>query len=948
MVDVVNDVIINYKSVGLDKVGRDIKQASVALDGLVVSATSSEKATASLENRFKSLERTFGTSQGSADKFAKVQDQVNKAVAQNPELQGRANEVLAAAAAKYGMVGKAVQATGESSKLARHEMINLSRQIQDVGVSLFSGQSPLTVLFQQGSQIADVFASSEATVGGAFRQMGAAAARFITPVTATVTAVVGLTAAAAALAAQWDKVQTASQRALIGAGERTGTTVSDLNRFTTHNSGLSGTGLSNKEARQLGEDFTKTGEIVVGRLHDMSDAVVGFANQTGKSVSEAGKAMVGFAQDPKRALSELSKTFGDFDIGTRKAVDALVEADDKTGAFNVIIDALAEKSKKAAENMGFFEKAARSIVNVFATETVKPSGLEDQFAAAQARAVAAQEQLATAARQGAPTAVLDALGEHLARARQEVDQFQAAVDKVNAERAAAEINKLSTAADGAVQAIIPQLAQIEQLRIKLEELERAKAAGTTSKFGAEVDNAALVALQNQVAALREGQAEAARYGERVAEISKSWGSVGQSTALALQSMQNSLPVAQAWTESARMLAQYQATYNSLIDQGKTSEEAAALAAKQYELSKAAAVASAQKLVQSSQDNLDMIRAQGNGMEAVTAAAIAYRDAIQAGATATQAAAISANTLAANMLRAAQAAGQLQYQTDLASINALNAAVLAGAQSSGKQYTSTGGSPKLNDMLRAQALQQSSGVQGAADAAYATGGASAALSAIENSSTASASYPNKGGYDLNSLLGSNQSSVSDKISAYDNIVQLQNAQTTDRATQVSNLERELTWLQTLPASIARDQKIAALMRSIDDLKKATDANTAATLNPLYSQGHGALAIGYYHAASGLDLMAQGPTFGDQVPFHAMVNGGERIQITPAGQRSNSPISGNDIPSNFPAWARELLLNAMRSQKTVVQNFDFRGVNTSNSRRSRMQYAQGFGQTAAAMK
>src|SRR4029077_1066468 len=107
MVDVVSDVIINYKSVGLDKVGTEIKQTSVALDGLVVAATSSEKATASLENRFKSLERQFSTTEGNAEKFAKVQDSVNKAVAQNPELQGRANEVLAAAAQRYGQVEKA-------------------------------------------------------------------------------------------------------------------------------------------------------------------------------------------------------------------------------------------------------------------------------------------------------------------------------------------------------------------------------------------------------------------------------------------------------------------------------------------------------------------------------------------------------------------------------------------------------------------------------------------------------------------------------------------------------------------------------------------------------------------------------------------------------------------------------------------------------------------------
>jgi ABC-type transporter Mla subunit MlaD len=116
MVDVVSDVVINYKSVGLDKAGQEIKQVSTNLDGLMVASTGTEKATASLENRFKSLERTLNTSEGQAQKFAKVQDSVNKAVAQNPELQGRANEVLANAAQKYGQVEKATVQLADAHK----------------------------------------------------------------------------------------------------------------------------------------------------------------------------------------------------------------------------------------------------------------------------------------------------------------------------------------------------------------------------------------------------------------------------------------------------------------------------------------------------------------------------------------------------------------------------------------------------------------------------------------------------------------------------------------------------------------------------------------------------------------------------------------------------------------------------------------------------------------
>lgn len=75
-------------------------------------------------------------------------------------------EKAGASAAKGG------QAIAKSGQLARHEMINLSRQIQDVGVSLSSGQSPFMVLAQQGTQIADIFASSKTgSVGGALKQI---------------------------------------------------------------------------------------------------------------------------------------------------------------------------------------------------------------------------------------------------------------------------------------------------------------------------------------------------------------------------------------------------------------------------------------------------------------------------------------------------------------------------------------------------------------------------------------------------------------------------------------------------------------------------------------------------------------------------------------------------------------------------------------------------------
>lgn len=95
-------------------------------------------------------------------------------------------------------------ALAQAGGLARYEMINLSRQIQDVGVSLVSGQSPFMVLVQQGTQIADIFGSSKTgTVGGAIKQVATGIANFLTPmrVLGGVTALAG--AAAYVAYGQW-------------------------------------------------------------------------------------------------------------------------------------------------------------------------------------------------------------------------------------------------------------------------------------------------------------------------------------------------------------------------------------------------------------------------------------------------------------------------------------------------------------------------------------------------------------------------------------------------------------------------------------------------------------------------------------------------------------------------------------------------------------------------
>lgn len=136
----------------------------------------------------------------------------------------RGFDVTAAAAnrAAVGVKGMGKEIV-QSGSLAKHELINLSRQVQDVGVSLVSGQSPFTVLVQQGTQIADIFGSSRTgTVGGALKQIGSGIVSVITPMRLLGVGVVAAGAGAAAAYASWKSFTLQLDDAAKSVGTTTG------------------------------------------------------------------------------------------------------------------------------------------------------------------------------------------------------------------------------------------------------------------------------------------------------------------------------------------------------------------------------------------------------------------------------------------------------------------------------------------------------------------------------------------------------------------------------------------------------------------------------------------------------------------------------------------------------------------------------------------------------
>jgi hypothetical protein len=335
-----------------------------------------------------------------------------------------------------------------------------------------------------------------------------------------------------------------------------------------------------------------------------------------------------------------------------------------------------------------------------------------------------------------------------------------------------------------------------------------------------------------------------------------------------------------------------------------------------ELSQAKATASVERQVQSLNDSTTMIKAQQNGTEATAAAGIAYKNAIATGASDTAASALSAATLAnyaakaaastQQMAAASQQAAQAFETASRATITAQggqdNAAFGGGQGHMDPQFGAVVGTPGsfVSTIHRTVAPPSSDQMinlslgYGGLDAAIATAGQYEDLGSIKN--------------------------------LYD----LKNAQTTDVGSQASNLRAEIALLNTLPETIARDQQIVTLTQSINQLTTATNASTAATaatLNPLYTQGAGALAIGYYHAATGLDGIVGGSGGTDSQAFHAMLTPGERVTVTPPGQSSpqQSGSAGQPVVNNV---------------------FNIGTGTTNNARRNARQVAQGYAQSIAA--
>lgn len=375
-----------------------------------------------------------------------------------------------------------------------------------------------------------------------------------------------------------------------------------------------------------------------------------------------------------------------------------------------------------------------------------------------------------------------------------------------------------------------------------------------------------------------------------------------------------LPVIQAITGAQQMAAQYAADYANALAMGKTQADALAIATMNIEKAQAAATASVEKQTEALKDQNAMLKARQSGTEASTAAAIAYKNAIAAGADETSAAALRAETLKNYMLQASSAAGSFasQIASAASAMNSVSTSLIQVGSGAGEvttyvdhdnpgytasfdvpkgtQYTSSYDPMQLFGALRPDMTRGTAGrIASDIDTAFGNGGIDAAIASLKSTKGATGYF----GYGMDYVPGT-PVDYNALMSQANVLYGLKNAQTTDRNVQLSNLNDQLSWLQTLPATIAREQAISSLQNSIDQLKKSTDGlndTMGDALSPYYSQDPRTSKIGFRSqgmASGGEFTVPGGYSANDNMIGTIPLASGEIVSVRRPGENAGKTV------------------------------------------------------------
>lgn len=230
-------------------------------------------------------------------------------------------------------LGRGGQRTNGLFGLKPNELANLSYQINDIFVSLASGQNPLIVLVQQGSQIGQLFPGLISTV-----------ARFALAWAPVLGAVAGVGLALRELYTDAERVKQVSQdlaSAPLGAGI-------DVQRFADAQEKLEGVAEKAEDARKAMLLLVEEG-FDTASIETYSEAAANLSKRLGIDVVEAAQLLVDVQKGGIEAVYDLTERTNDLTDADLDHAEALYEAGRAGEARQFVLDKVAERNQQIAD-----------------------------------------------------------------------------------------------------------------------------------------------------------------------------------------------------------------------------------------------------------------------------------------------------------------------------------------------------------------------------------------------------------------------------------------------------------------------------------------------------------------------------------------------------------------------------------------------------------------------
>lgn len=245
--------------------------------------------------------------------------------------------------------------TGQSAAQTANAMRMIPAQMTDIVVGLSTGQSPFTVLMQQGGQLKDMFGG----IGPAIKGVGGYVAGLINPFTLAAAAVGVLGLAYYKGSQEQDEFY----KSLTMTGNLAGKTSGQLADMAARVSvaANSTTGAAASTLNQL----VSSGKVAGDSLERVTTAIVKISEATGIATDKLVGDFNDIAADPVAAITKLNDQYHFLTLATYNQIKALQDEGNQQEAARVATDAYANTMQQRAndihQNLGLLESAWDSL-----------------------------------------------------------------------------------------------------------------------------------------------------------------------------------------------------------------------------------------------------------------------------------------------------------------------------------------------------------------------------------------------------------------------------------------------------------------------------------------------------------------------------------------------------------------------------------------------------------